>query len=151
MVTPTEAKVVKSFYNQKLNFHNFSGQDLVDADFRKASLIGCNFNDADLSYTNFEGANLRHATLVRSRCFRTNFKDACLMDVDFSPKDAFGVTFSFDCNTFTGLKFSEMWWHMILMSLLLSKPPKENMDLDLIKAIGPERYAGLHQIVHRNL
>src|ERR1700676_844502 len=113
METVTEVKAVKSFYKQKLNFTDFSGQNLADADFRKAELIGCNFNNADLSYTNFEGANLRGATLIRSRCFRTNFKDACLMYAKFEPKDAFGVTFSFDCNTFTGLEFSELWWHMI--------------------------------------
>jgi hypothetical protein len=139
----------KSFYNQKLLNHDFSGQKLDHADFRCACLIGANFNDADLSYANFEGANLRGASLVGTRCYRTNFKDAALACSNFEPKDAFGVTFTFACESFDQAKVAKLWWYMWLMMLLRMKPPEEDMELDVIKIIGPDRYAGLQQLMAR--
>jgi hypothetical protein len=142
-------RVGKNFYNQKHSGRDFSGQKLDHADFRCASLIGCNFNDADLSYANFEGANLRMATLVGTKCYRTNFKDASLACATFEPKDAFGATFTFACESFDGIKIPKLWWYMWLMMLLRMKPPEELMELDVIKIIGPDRYAGLQQLMAR--
>ena len=137
----------KTWYNKKLYNHDFSGQNLSHADFRCASLMGCNFNDADLSYANFEGANLRNATLVGKRCYRTNFKDAALAGSAFEPKDAFGATFTFACEAFDGMKPAKLWWYMWLMMLLRMHPPEVDMELDVIKIIGPDRYAGLQQLM----
>jgi len=137
----------KHFYNRKLLNYDFSGQKLDHADFRCASLIGANFDDADLSYANFEGANLRGASLKGTRCYRTNFKDACLAMSDFEPKDAFGITFTFACESFDGAKPAKLWWYMWLMMLLRMKSPEDAMELDVIKAIGPDTYAGLQALM----
>ena len=151
MTTVRADRVGKNFYNKKLTNHDFSGQKLDHADFRCASLIGANFDDADLSYANFEGANLRNASLIATRCYRTNFKDACLAMAKFEPKDAFGATFTFACESFDGMKPAKLWWYMWLMMLLRMKSPEEDMELDIIKAIGPDRYAGLQQLMVRRI
>jgi len=139
----------KNFRNQKFYNHSFANQDLAHADFRCASLIGCSFEHADLSYANFEGANCRCADFTATRCYRTNFKDAALAGSKFAPSDAFGMTFSFTCEMFEGMQVAPLWWYMFLMNLLLMKAPTEEMELDVIKIIGPERYAGLKTLMAR--
>lgn len=139
------------FRNAKYYNHDFSGQNFSYCDFRGASLMGCKFNDCDLSYTNFEGANLRGAEIVGARCYRTNFKDASLAGARFEPKDAFGVTMTMNCETYDGMRPAKLWWYMVLMLLLLTKPDDPQMELDLIKAIGPERYDGLRTIMQRRV
>jgi len=141
----------KSFYNQKFYSMDFSGQYLGNADLRVGSFINCNFNDADLSYANCEGANFRGSSFVGTRCYRTNFKDASLAGTTFEPKDAFGATFTFACESFDGMKPAKLWWYMWLMMLLRMKPPEENMELDVIRIVGPERYAGLQQLMKQRM
>lgn len=140
-------RVGKQFYRAKFYDKDFSGQDFNHGDFRCASLMGCKFDHCDLSYANFEGANLRGASLIGTRCYRTNFKDASLASAVFEPKDAFGATFTFTCESFDGMKPAKLWWDMWLMTLLRMKPPEEGMDLEVIRAIGPDIYAGLRQLM----
>lgn len=139
----------KSFYNQKFYSQDFSGQNLCNADMRCGSFINCNFNDSDMSYANCEGANFRGSSFVGTRCYRTNFKDASLASATFEPKDAFGATFTFACESFDGMKPAKLWWYMWLMMLLRMKAPEENMELDVIRAIEPDRYAGLQQLMRQ--
>jgi hypothetical protein len=150
-VTTGDSRRTKLFYNKKFYNHSFKGQDLSHADFRSATLIGCDFTEADLSYANFEGANCRGANFTTTRLYRTNFKDAALADSIFEPKDAFGMTITLSCETFDGMKMSKLWYLVWLMLLLRSKPPEEEMELKLINVIEPERYAGLRTLFDRRV
>jgi uncharacterized protein YjbI with pentapeptide repeats len=65
----------KNFAGQTLRGRPFKeGDDLVGADFQRATLRGVNFKSLDLSRANFSGADIRGA----------NFSDAVLIEANFT-------------------------------------------------------------------
>jgi hypothetical protein len=134
------AKGDKNFSKMHLSGASFVGLDLRRADFRGASLPYTDFTDADCTYTNFESANLTGAKFVRTRCNRTNFKDACLSNSIMEASDLFGATFTLECRSFMGMKASPGWWYGWMMYLLLMKPPTQDAEDKVIMAMGAERY-----------
>lgn len=92
--------------------HNYSGQNLTNADFHAApagSLVGANFNNANLSGANFSGVDLTGATfqnanLGPSPLGDASFKQANLMKTCFieAIMNATDFTYAaFNCTDFT--------------------------------------------------
>jgi hypothetical protein len=89
--------------------------------------------------------------MVDTICYRTNFADARLTNVDFRPKDCFGITLTMCCKTFDGMKVSPLWWLGLATFLTMTHPIKgasnEDLNEKLIGGVfGAERYAKLRSL-----
>jgi uncharacterized protein YjbI with pentapeptide repeats len=138
---------------QRFERKDFSGQDLRRFNLSKAVFHFCNFDKANLSEVDCSGSDFMGSTFRDTTCYRTNFKDCKLAGVVFEPKDAYGVTFSFTCETFTGMRISQLWfysWLMMAAAMVPIEPPTELTLTDkLIAMIGAERYVRLKALFAR--
>jgi len=99
----------EDYSGKKFNRKDFSKQDLKYANFRNASLIECNFTEADLTYANFTGANCYGSNFTNAIMSRTNLMDANLQRTIMKPKDAFGMTLTMKCESFTDMEIDDIW------------------------------------------
>ena len=136
----------KKHANQKYYNVSFAGRDLQHADFRSATVCECDFTGADLSHANFKGANCWGSNFTDSRMYRTDMTDANLSKTIMKPKDCFGISLTFTCDTVMDMQVSEKWYHMWLFMAGLMKPPSDEDRLKLIHAIGEARYIRLRQL-----
>src|SRR5678816_3146824 len=104
IVTVTEDLCGKKIYNR-----SFAGMNLAKKKLRQSLFFQCSFDDADLTDADCEGSEFVGSTFRRTICYRTNFKDAKLPCI-FEPKDCFGMTLTMQCQTFSGMKISPLWW-----------------------------------------
>ncbi|MCU0569286.1 MAG: pentapeptide repeat-containing protein [Oculatellaceae cyanobacterium Prado106] len=77
------------FANAKLDNANFTGADLRGAVFNGSSLKNANLSGADLSnaiayITNLSGADLSNAVLTSAMLLKSNFRGAIVTGADFS-------------------------------------------------------------------
>lgn len=140
------AKKEQSFRRMSFYDHDFSNQDLSEADFRGATLLKCNFDNCDLGYADFEGANLDGSTFRNARLYHTNFKDCCLARVVMDPRDMLGATVTLHCDTMDSMKLSKFFiaaWLQILMVADIGTEQREKVRELGESFIGKERMAGL--------
>lgn len=130
----------------EFKFHSFEGKDLSKQNLSNSKFIHCNFKDcnlfeadcskSDFTGSDFTGANLRY----------TNFARSHLNAIKFYPKDAYGVIFSLDCDTFKNMNISKLWWFSYVYFALIMLPEldsgKDLRDI-VIGALGIERYTRL--------
>jgi Pentapeptide repeats (8 copies) len=132
---------------------DFSGKNLSKCDLRYSKFQWCNFDNADLSEANCEGSDFSGSTFRNSNCYRTNFKDCNLKGVVFEPRDAYGVTFSFSCQTFENMQLGQLWWfcwlQMLAKTVPTKGPVKDDIRAKLINVIGAGRYVKLDQLFKR--
>lgn len=138
---------------QKREFRkDFSGQDLSGKDLSHTDFICCNFTDANLSdancsYCDFTGSMLKH-----TRCANTDFSHTCLA-CHFEPIDAFGITWTLDCKTFTGMHTTKLWWFSNLYFSILIRPDIDDKEdalrKELEKVFGSEKLAKLKALFIR--
>ncbi len=146
--TRTDRKKIARHANYKFpHGHSFVDQDLVNADFRGASVIRCDFGGANLSYANFEGANCYEADFSGANLYRANFKDAILAGAKMMPRDLFGATFTLTCDTFQGMEVGHLWnmtW--FYMALLMKQNEKPELREQIIALIGKDRVERLDKM-----
>jgi hypothetical protein len=143
---------LRSGTKQKFSFTNFEGQDLHGFDLSRSEFLYCNFTDcnleeADCSFGNFSGSDFTGANLKY-----TNFARSNLQNINFYPRDAYGIIFSLECNTFKGMKISKLWWYGYKYFSLIMLPEKDKgsdpRDADIV-AMGSERYRSLCMMFER--
>jgi uncharacterized protein YjbI with pentapeptide repeats len=138
---------------KKFEREDFSGQDLRGSNLSKASYHFCNFDKANMAEVDCTGSDFLGSTFRDTNCYRTNFKDCKLTGIVFEPRDAYGVTFSFTCETFTGVRISQLWfysWLLMAAAMVPIEPPTELTLTDkLIALIGAERYVRLKNLFQR--
>jgi uncharacterized protein YjbI with pentapeptide repeats len=99
----------QDFSGKKFNRKDFTNQDLKFANFRNASVIECDFSGADLTYANFTGCNCYGSNFTNAIMSRTNLMDANLQRSIMKPKDAFGMTLTMKCESFTDMEIDDTW------------------------------------------
>lgn len=129
---------------------DFTGQNLRGRKLNHSKFIACNFDKADLTEANCEWCDFTGSTFRDTMCTRTNFKDARLVGTVFEPKDCYGMTITLQCQTFQGMKISQLHWYswLILASMMTpaSGPVKGDLTDRLINAIGAERYVKMKNL-----
>lgn len=144
-----------SFAGKKFNSYDFSGKDWRGFDFSKAQFVCCNFDKANMSEVDCTGSDFTGSSFKDTICYRTNFKDCKLAGIVFEPKDAYGVTFSFTCETFRGTRISPLWYFSWLLMAAEMTPMEVVKDDGLsltdkvIAVIGAERYVRLKALFLR--
>jgi hypothetical protein len=143
---------LRSGIGQQFHFHSFEGQDLHSLDFRNCVFLNCSFKDcnlenADCSRSNFSGSDFTGAVLRY-----TNFAHSKLYNIKFFPKDAYGVIFSLECDTFKGMKISKQWWYgyKYFSQIMIPELDKGSDPRDAdIAAMGSEKYRALCSMFER--
>lgn len=131
------------YFRKKFNGQSLVGQDLSHTEFTCCDFTDADLTDADCSYSDFTGS-----LLVRTKCTNTNFahtKLAC----KFEPSDAFGITWTLECRTFSGMQTSKLWWFSMLYFAMLIKPELDKgIDLrdELKKVFGGDRFERLKNL-----
>src|ERR1039458_9424440 len=137
----------KDLSRQRYYSVDFSGQDLSKLKMRQGLFERCNFDNADMTEADCEGSEFFGSTFRETIMYRTNAKDAKLAATIFEPKDAFGLTITLSCKTFSKMKISPQWWYCFLMfASLMSPGTDEDTTLlhgRLIHMIGEQRYSKL--------
>lgn len=150
-----QARMMSNLSGQKFARVDFSGHDLRGCHLTKAEFLFCNFDKANMSEVDCTGSTFTGSTFRDTICYRTNFKDCKLGGIVFEPRDAYGVTFSFTCETFTGVKISQLWFFSwLLMAAAMEpqeglKPGEIGLVDKLIAVIGAERYVRLKALFAR--
>ena len=140
---------------KKFDKADFSGQDLRGFNLTKAQFMCCNFDNANMSQVDCTGSDFMGSTFRGTDCYRTNFKDCKLAGVIFEPKDAYGVTLSFTCDTFRGMRTSQLWFLSWLLMAAEITPmevvPEGQLSLHdkVVATIGAERYIRLKAMFRR--
>lgn len=142
---PVKEEDVRNSRNRKYpRGTDFSKMKLVHADFRGATLVECIFDDADCKYANFQGANCYGARFVGTNLHKANMLEACLENVDFRPRDMFGIGLSFHCRTFANMKVDhevmKLWFFIPTMWQLPEMPNRPGFWMAAIESVlGKER------------
>lgn len=130
---------------------DFSGQDFSKKDLSYSEFLSCNFDDCNLSEANCEGCNFTGSTFRRTNMYRTNACNAKFAGTVFEPRDAYGITLTFDCATWNGMKIGQLWWYAALTmwatTIPAPLPVKEPLQEKLIALIGPTRYVALKKML----
>jgi len=147
----TEDEARKSRYRKYPRGTDFRGMKLQNADFRGATLVGCLFDDADCKYANFESANCWGASFVGTNMHRANIANACFENVDFRPRDCFGLTLTLHCKTFNNWKVDhdmmKLWFFMPVKWQLPEVKGRPGFWVEkIIGILGPERVEKLKMI-----
>jgi uncharacterized protein YjbI with pentapeptide repeats len=137
----------KNFRGLKLHGVCFDNMDLEKADFRGAACHYASFKNCNCRFANFEGAGLMFTKWEGADVHRMNAKDASLCDADMrGVKDFFGMTTTFDCKSFKGLKLDPGQWYGYVFYALLMEPPTEEAKEKLQLFFGAERYSVLKDL-----
>jgi uncharacterized protein YjbI with pentapeptide repeats len=68
----------------KVNYGNFGGRGISNAEFNGAVLSGSRFQGTSLNFITFENAQMNEVNIGYSHCRETSFKNARLSDVNFT-------------------------------------------------------------------
>lgn len=143
-----------SLAGKRWEYQDFSGMYLRKADMRRAVFFNCNFDNADMTEADCTGSDFSGSTARGTNCYYTNFT-RCKLPSVFEPKDAFGMTVTLECSTFTGVQVSQLYWYSWLMLLAqmtpATTPVKENLRDGLIALIGSTRYVKLLTLFRREI
>jgi hypothetical protein len=112
------------FSGQKFYQKDFSKQKLKFSDFSRCSLLECDFTDADCSYSNFSNANCYGSNFTGTSLYRSNFMEAQLQKVIFKPRDCFGITLTWKCDTFRDMEVDSDWLEVWSFMPSLMKLPE---------------------------
>lgn len=119
-------------------FHHciFDGGDIADSNFYKSDFLG----------SSFRGTNMHETVMVKCR----------MPHMIFEPRDAFGISFSFTCQTFQHGVISPFWylsWFILANSMTITKhaPYPDDLQARIIDAIGAERFVKLKKLFNREL
>lgn len=141
-----------------MSHSNHDHEDFSDRDFKGAKLNNsifhyCKFDrstleDANCEFVDFTGSTFQDTNL---RC--CNMKDAVLAGTLFHPRDCMGITLTLKCDTFRGVRISQLWWMGFLIFASMMVPDKypitEPLHDKLIAMIGAERYVKLRALFQR--
>jgi hypothetical protein len=141
--------------HSKFEKADFSGQDLRGVPMDHSFFICCNFdranmNGVDCEHTNFSGSTFRDTDLGGA-----NWKDCNLVGILFLPKDCYGITLTLQCQTFRGVRISQLWFFCwcIFASMMIAEPypiiSEPSWNDKLIALIGAERYLKLKALFAR--
>lgn len=142
----------EDYSGKKFNGRDFSGKFLQYGNFHGATLLNCNFRDCDLRYANFTGANCYGSDFTNSILSRVNMTDCNLQRTIFKPKDAFGITITMKCETFTDMEIDDTWLKVwLFMPCQMKLPETENGKdkpwLDrIILLLGEKTYLKFRQV-----
>lgn len=142
----------KKFRGLKMHGAIFDGMNLDKSDFRGCALPFASFQNCSLKYAVFEGANCSFVNFNGANVHRANFKDAILCDAKFDVKDAFGITITMDCRSFSHLKVNTgFWWGLLFYGFLMDPIKSNGFDPAEVKErlgvlFGPERYNTLKDL-----
>lgn len=142
---------MKYKYKQTYFRKDFSGQDLSGQDLSSTQFTCCNFTDTNLSGADCSNCDFTGSLIVRTKCTNTNFANTCLA-CKFEPSDAFGITWTLNCRTFTGMSTSKLWWFSNLYFSMLMRPELDKgKDLrdELKKVFGEDRLGRLKDLFRR--
>lgn len=112
------------FSGRKFYQYDFSGQILQFADFSRCSLLECNFTNADCKYSNFSNANCYRSNFTGASLYRSNFMEAQLQGVIWKPRDCFGITLTWKCDTFRDMEVDQDWLEIWSFMPSLMKLPE---------------------------
>src|SRR5712675_605098 len=118
-----QKRVGLDFSNQKFYQRDFSNQNLQYANFRLSTCIECNFSGADLRYANFDSGNCYRSNFTNAIMYRTFMPNCSLQGTIFKPKDCFGITLTWKCETFMDMEVDETWMKVWLFMPSLMKLP----------------------------
>lgn len=112
------------FAGQKFSRKDFSGQKLKYANFSRCTLLECNFKDADCAYANFSNANCYGSNFTGASLYRVNMMEAQLQRTIFKPRDCFGITLTWKCETFKDMEVDDTWLEIWSFMPTLMKLPE---------------------------
>lgn len=139
-------------YKQRYFRKDFSGQNLSGQDLSHTEFTCCNFTDTNLSGANCSHCDFTGSMLKGTNCNRTNFAFSCLA-CHFEPSDSFGITWTLDCNTFTGMHTTKLWWFSNLYFSMLIKPDiddkTDTLHNSLMLVFGADRFERLKSLFAR--
>lgn len=146
----------EDFSNKKFYKHDFSRQKLQYAKFRGSTLIECKFVDTDLKYANFISANCYGSDFTGANLYRANMTECSLQHTIFKPRDCFGLTLTWKCETFRDMEVDETWLKVwMFMPTMMKLPPVKNGDkswLDrLILLLGEKTYRKFAQVFENRI
>jgi hypothetical protein len=137
----------------RVSDRDFAGQDLSGKNLSHSVFTKCSFDDANLTDAVCENSSFPGCTFRNTICYRTSFKNSKLTGVVFEPRDAYGMTISLSCDTFRGMRVSQLWylaWLLFATQMEPAREPvKENLKDRVIAAIGAERYVKLARLFQR--
>ena len=140
----------KNFSGMKFIREDFSGLKLPKANFNMASCIECNFTNTDLKFSSFVGANCFGSNFTQTNLNRVNMTDCILENTIFDPRDAFGLTLTLRCETFTGTKIGKTWLHVWgFIPSLMDLPEVE--EKKIITLLGTELWTKYKAIFSRRV
>jgi len=143
---------LKSGMKQQFHFHSFEGQDLHGLDLSNSVFLHCSFKDCNLENANCSRGNFSGSDFTGAILRYTNFAHSKLYDIMFYPKDAYGVIFSLECETFKGMKISRQWWYSYKYFSMIMKPELDHgndpRDADIV-AMGSDKYRALCSMFER--
>ena len=146
---------LKDSEGKQFNRKSFAGMNLRQANFRHATCLECDFSGADmtfasLEYGNFWGSNFTNTILNRADGAHASFENTIWM-----PKDAYGFTFTLQCETFMNMKIDPLWLRVWFFIPSLWRLPEEDVPdkwlSKIIDILGMKTYLKYKAIFSRRV